>query len=115
MLRITIEEKPGRAVFRLEGKLTGEWVDELERCWLSSKARAGLMRSRIDLTGVSFVDEKGQALLERLVVQGAELVAHSPLMIAVARTLTSRAKLHKGDEQSAVATTARRSRSDLHP
>ena len=35
MLRITVEEQNNSTSLRLEGKLTGDWVGELERCWIS--------------------------------------------------------------------------------
>ena len=87
MLRITVESKAGSSGFRLEGKLTGEWVRELERCWISSRESNHQARLRIDLGGVSFVDGKGKALLETMVAEGAELVAHTPLMASMARTI----------------------------
>ena len=36
MLRITVEEQDNATSLRLEGKLTGDWVGELERCWISN-------------------------------------------------------------------------------
>ena len=37
MLRITVEEQDNATSLRLEGKLTGDWVGELERCWISNR------------------------------------------------------------------------------
>lgn len=87
MLRITVEERPNSTGFHLEGKLTGAWVRELERCWISSEKG---VRLQIDLSGVSFVDDRGKALLARMVAQGAGLVASTPMMAALARSLTER-------------------------
>jgi hypothetical protein len=37
MLRITTIDKDQITIFRLEGKLIGDWVTEFERCWVSIK------------------------------------------------------------------------------
>lgn len=94
MLRITVEMKKGSAGFllELEGKLTGEWVRELERSWISLGKCEPRPRPRIDLTDVSYVDEKGKLLLENMVAQGAELVAHTPMMLSLARAITAHAR-----------------------
>ena len=84
MLRITREEKGGLTTFHLEGKLIGAWVGELERCWaLWNDARDPQKRSRIDLSEVLFVDDRGKTLLQRLAREGAELQANNPFMRSV--------------------------------
>ncbi len=87
MLRITVVEEPDFTRFRLEGKLTGDWVKEFERCWICAKHMGPEAKFRIDLSGVSFVDEKGKALLESTVSEGAELVADGPMMTALAHSI----------------------------
>jgi len=87
MLRITIFEKDGSTRFRLEGKLTGLWVKELERCWILAKHVGHGRRLIVDLDSVSFVDDKGKALLESMVEEHAELEATDPLMASVAATI----------------------------
>lgn len=83
MLRINIEERGQFTRFRLEGKLTGDWVLELERTWIRSKSTNQVKCFKVDLSGVAFVDEKGRALLARLVSDGVELEADNPLMRSV--------------------------------
>jgi ABC-type transporter Mla MlaB component len=83
MLRINIEERVQFTRFRLEGKLTGDWVMELERTWIRSKSANQAKCFKVDLSGVAFVDEKGRALLARLVSDGVELEADNPLMRSV--------------------------------
>ena len=83
MLRITTEEKDQFTSFRLEGKLTGDWVRELERCWIRAKNVTPGRQFRVDLSEVGFVDDMGKALLEHLVAEGAELQADTPLMRSI--------------------------------
>ena len=42
MLRITADDKPRVLSFRLEGRLEGPWVRELEKCWLGMVAVVGM-------------------------------------------------------------------------
>jgi ABC-type transporter Mla MlaB component len=73
MLRITNEpDGDGRVRLRLEGRLTGPWVDELRRVY------AGLLPAFegrppafvLDLAEVSFVDGAGIALVRALAREG---------------------------------------------
>jgi ABC-type transporter Mla MlaB component len=89
MLRITVEENDDRTRFRLEGKLTGNWVTELERCWISVRSNT-VKQFCVDLSSVSFVDETGKALLTRMVSQGAKLRARGPLMTSLAKEISTR-------------------------
>ena len=90
MLRITVEKKTGVITFRLEGKLKGEWVKELERCWIYSRDAAGLSPLLLDLRNVYFVDESGKELLRRMVSQGAALRASGLMMRSLAKEIAHR-------------------------
>lgn len=81
MLRITTEESYSLTTFRLEGKLKGDWVQELEQCWTHARSAFPEMQFSIDLNNVEFVDESGNALLTRMVSHGASLEANSNLMM----------------------------------
>jgi len=48
---------------KLEGKIGGLWVDELERTWTSLEPLLGSKKLQLDLRGVAFADEKGRKLL----------------------------------------------------
>ena len=80
MLRITVEKKGGVITFRLEGKLQGEWVAELERCWIFARNTSPTRQLCIDLSSVDFVDESGKTLLVRMVLQNVKLYASNPMM-----------------------------------
>jgi ABC-type transporter Mla MlaB component len=59
---------------KLEGKLGGPWVDELQNCWKDIAAGADGKAIKIELRGVSYVDYRGRNLLLRMVREGAALV-----------------------------------------
>lgn len=81
MLRITVEEQNDLTTLRLEGKLKGDWVPELERCWMRTRSTGPYRQLMIDLVAVSFVDESGKLLLKKLASQDAEFLARgNPLM-----------------------------------
>ena len=55
----------------LEGKLAGEAVTEVERCWNAASATKGAVS--VDLTGVSFIDSQGKQLLTKMFEKGTRL------------------------------------------
>ena len=61
--------------FRLEGRLAGPWVQELERCWVSTVGMKKRHPLSVDLSAVIYVDSEGKDLLKKLHQQGAKLVA----------------------------------------
>ena len=59
---------------KLEGKLCGPWVEELQRFWSATPANHS---ARVDLEEVTYVDQKGRELLWQMEKQGASLVRGS--------------------------------------
>ena len=74
MLKITIHPEAGVTRLKLEGRLAGPWVEELDRCW---REAAGAQQDHVvvDLSGVTFIDLEGKELLTRMWQQGAKLHA----------------------------------------
>ncbi len=83
MLRITADDEPRVLSFRLEGRLEGPWVGELDTCWRRMVARAGTPALRVDLTGVTHVDAAGKAQLTAMQREGAEFIADDCLTRAI--------------------------------
>ncbi len=75
MLRISVHENQELLCFRLEGKLAGAWVKEAAQCWQRALSRQRKAILRVDLTGVTFIDDAGKACLAAMHQQGAEFVA----------------------------------------
>jgi ABC-type transporter Mla MlaB component len=79
MLRISqIESEPGPTVLRLEGKLVGKWVEELEA--LSASILAVQPTIALDLTDLDYADGRGLALLRRLRETGIAIRKSSPFL-----------------------------------
>jgi ABC-type transporter Mla MlaB component len=79
MLRITyIQGNESALTLRLEGKLLGPWVTELDRT--CNELPCPRNRLRLDLSAVTFVDGLGVALLRDLLARGATLAACSGLV-----------------------------------
>src|SRR5208282_1809017 len=74
MLRITVRDNPQALTFQLEGRLAGPWLREFEECWKSTLAQQCKPILRVDLTGVTFIDEAGKACLAAMHRQGAEFL-----------------------------------------
>ncbi len=74
MLKITAHKSSNSARLTLEGRLTGPWVNELERVWQTVRPSVPVP-PEVDLTGVTFVAEEGRALLNRMWQQGAVFIA----------------------------------------
>ncbi len=75
MLRITVHENPQAFTFKLEGRLSGPWLRELEECWKSTLNKQREPILRVDLTGVTYIDDAGKACLAAIHREGAELMA----------------------------------------
>lgn len=79
MLRITISDRPSELGLRLEGRLAGPWVREVERCWQEVQAAARNRAVIVDLRDIDFVDAAGERLLAAMYQHGAKFLAASPM------------------------------------
>jgi hypothetical protein len=61
------------ATLKLEGRLAGPWVSELERSWRAVKDDLRDKPVLIELYEVTFVDAEGRKLLSWLHEQGARM------------------------------------------
>ena len=79
MLRITIYDKPQETSFLVEGRLVGQWVRALEKCWEISSAAEPLKPMLVTLS-LSALDHGGRDLLTRMRRQGVGLDSAGILM-----------------------------------
>jgi anti-anti-sigma regulatory factor len=87
MFRITTHEDDGTVRLKLEGKLKGPWVPEMEQCWraVSSTRDKAVV---VDLTDVDHVDSAGRYLLALIHARGASFVAVTPIMKELVSDIT---------------------------
>jgi anti-anti-sigma regulatory factor len=90
MLKITTLIHAESTTFKLEGRLAGPWVQELERCWDSVVATMTILPPLIlDLSAVTYVDSDGKDLLKKIHRQGARLVASGCLTSCIVNEIVS--------------------------
>jgi hypothetical protein len=80
MLKITLHDSSRELRFKLEGKLSGPWVRELQQCWHTAASATQGRCTVVDLEEVDFVDPDGQLLLAEMHGRGVRLVACTPLI-----------------------------------
>jgi anti-anti-sigma regulatory factor len=83
MLRITANDNPRILTLRLEGRLEGLWVCELERSWRSLLENGSEPAICVDLAGVTYIDAAGKARLAEMHEHGAHFVAGDCLTKAI--------------------------------
>jgi anti-anti-sigma regulatory factor len=88
MLRISVHDNLESLTFRLEGRLAGVWVREVEEC--RQRMLAGRRRPSVhfDLAEVTFIDAAGKAYLAAMHRQGAQFVAADCLTKAIVAEIT---------------------------
>ena len=80
MLRVTVQNETDPKVIRVEGKLAGPAVAELEDCWSKSLADGPFV---VDLRSVTFASADGRDLLTRMHRAGAKLMSSGTMMNAI--------------------------------
>jgi anti-anti-sigma regulatory factor len=83
MLKITLHDSALEFRLKLEGRLSGLWVRELEQSWKTASSTTHGRKTVLDLAEVDFVDPDGESLLASMHAEGVELVGVTPLICAV--------------------------------
>jgi ABC-type transporter Mla MlaB component len=89
MLRITVHNEPESITFQLEGRLSRPWLPELDKCWRRALISKDKLAVRVDLTGLTFVDEAGKAYLTAMHHKGADFVANDCLTESIVQEITN--------------------------
>jgi len=90
MLRVTIKKGESTETWELEGKLAGDWVRELERCWKEHAAQPGT-NVQVHLKAVSYIDAAGKQLLIEMHGRGVEIMGCGCMTRAVVEEIVRRA------------------------
>jgi len=91
MLRVTVEDLGAALRLKVEGRLAGAWVPELEQSWRRLIRRSPGVSLIVDLTDTEFVDLAGTYLLSLMDRSGVQLMANSPYMKNVIAEITAQA------------------------
>ena len=73
MLKVTVERGDRVTTLKLEGKLSGPWVDEAAKVWSVVVVGTAAKDVVVDLSGVTFIDKEGKKLLGQMLRRGAQL------------------------------------------
>jgi hypothetical protein len=89
LLKITRIGEQDEITLKLEGKLAGPWVDEMEKAWRSVKQVPRELELIVDLNEVTFIDLSGALLLRRMHAAGTVFRAEGPYISHELRRITS--------------------------
>ena len=89
MLRISVESEPGQVRLKLEGKLSGIWVDELEDAWREVESTRCGRSLCLDLSAVEHVDRAGEYLLALVARSGAQLIVSGTALRELSRKIAA--------------------------
>jgi anti-anti-sigma regulatory factor len=73
VLKVTVERGDRVTTLKLEGKLSGLWVDEAAKVWRDVSGGIAAKDVIVGLSGVTFIDEEGKKLLGQMLGRGAQL------------------------------------------
>ena len=90
MLKVTITQADSVETWELEGKLSGDWVNELERCWKERPSTTGVSL-QVHLKAVSYIDTPGKQLLTQMHECGVEIRGYGCMTKAVIEEITRQA------------------------
>jgi anti-anti-sigma regulatory factor len=83
MMKAQVSSIGGHVTVQVCGRLAEGYVPELESCWRSARTDHPGGRILVDLQHVTFIDEKGRSLLERMHRDGATFAAAGLLTRAI--------------------------------
>jgi len=75
MLKITTHNEERIVRFEVEGRLTFESIEVLERCWRNARELSASPEIQVEFTDVTFVDEPAKKLLKTMANGGVKLIA----------------------------------------
>lgn len=98
MLKISTkhDEASQRLSLEVEGRLTGPWVRELERCWEAERSKFPAKAILVRLCAVTFIDDEGKELLTKIVDAGAGLEGSGCMVRAIIARITGARSLLQG-------------------
>lgn len=74
MMKIQAEQRDDRLILLVEGRLAGDFVPELERCWQAALSEQPQRKIVVDLKSVTCVDRAGRYLLQMMYGNGVDFL-----------------------------------------
>jgi hypothetical protein len=90
MLKVTVRTAEEVEIWELEGKLSGNWVGELERCWRNHEKLPVRPSLQVHMKSVSYVDTQGKHLLTEMHGRGVEIRGGGCVTNAVVDEITQK-------------------------
>jgi len=87
MFKIMTRTEDGTTILQIEGKLTSPWLKELA-CYWQEVIGSHQLPVLVDLTGVTFIDAEGKAVLTQMWRQGATFHATGCLNTSIVKDIT---------------------------
>ena len=79
VLRITVDENPKQITLKLEGRIAGPWVAELDRLWEETAPVLNQRKLSLDLRATTYADADGIRVLQAIYSQtAATILAGTP-------------------------------------
>jgi anti-anti-sigma regulatory factor len=99
VLKITVEENPGTVALKLEGRLAGPWVEELNRLWEQTAPALNERKLFLDLRETTYADADGIRVLKAIYSQtGAAILADTQWTQYLAEEVTTTQNNHAAQE-----------------
>ncbi len=98
-----MDDRGAELHLKVEGRLAGAWVSELEQCWRTYVARSPHKVLLVDLTDTEFVDLAGKYLITLMHQSGVKFTARNQYMnslLAEIREAGPADRVHAGHRQS---------------
>ena len=92
MLKITITDSSDEHRWSLQGRLAGEWADELRSTWKEARQAGDMRRCIVELIEVTSIDRNGEAVLAEIMSQGVKFIASDVYTKHLLRNLRSELK-----------------------
>jgi anti-anti-sigma regulatory factor len=90
VLRITVEQNAEAMILKLEGRVAGPWVAELNRLWKETAPNLAQRKLSLDLRETTYADACGIRVLQTIYVQtGAAILASTPWTQYLAEEVTT--------------------------
>lgn len=87
MMRAQVSSVGDRVTVSVSGRLAEGYVGELENCWRIARTDHPDGKILVDLQHVTFIDDKGRSLLERMHRDGATFSAAGMLTRAIVKKI----------------------------